>query len=326
MLRRTFLTRVAATTAAMVVPLRANAQTDMESTPTATGEGTVTDAATPAAASAPTETGYAPANGLNMYYEIHGAQTGAPPILLLHGAYMSTGQFGPLLPGLAAARQVIAPDLQGHGRTADVDRPITYEGMADDCAALLNHLGIGQADVVGFSMGASTAIQVAIRHPDLTRTVVPISGGYRYDGMQPELTAMLPTLTYEAFAGSPFETIYQEIAPNPDDFPTLVRKLVELDSTVFAWDTDIPKITAPALIVMGDSDASTVEHTVAMYRLLGGGAMGDMAGISKARLAILPGTAHFIPPGIGVLDRHEWLLTLIPPFLDAPDPIPAPTF
>ncbi len=286
----------------------------------------MTDAATPAAASTPTSTGYAPANGLNMYYEIHGEATDAPPILLLHGAYMSTGQFGPLLPGLAATRQVIVPDLQAHGRTADIDRPITYEHMADDCAALLTHLGIEQADIVGFSMGASTAIQVAIRHPDVTRTMVPISGGYRYDGMQPELTAMLPTLSYEAFAGSPFETIYQEIAPNPDGFPTLVEKLVKLDSTDFAWDADIPKITAPVLIVMGDSDASTVEHAVSLYRLLGGGAMGDMAGISKVRLAIFPGTTHFVPFGIGMLDRHEWLLPLLSSFHAAPDPIPAPTY
>ena len=122
------------------------------------------------------------------------------------------------------------------------------------------------------------------------------------------------------------EAIYKEIAPNPDGFPELVRKLVELDSTDFAWDEDVAKIAAPTLIVTGDSDASTMEHMVAMYRLLGGGAMGDMAGISKARLAVLPATTHFIPPGLGVLDRHEWLLALIPAFLDAPDPIPAPAF
>ncbi len=285
----------------------------------------MTDAATPAT-SQPTSTGYAPANGLQMYYEIHGEPTDAPPVLLLHGAYMTTGTFGPFLPGLAAGRQVIVTDLQGHGRTGDIDRPITYEAMADDCAALLNHLGIAQVDAVGYSMGGATAIQLAIRHPELIRTLVPISAGYRYDGMQPELIAMLPNMTVDVFAGSPIEAAYKEVAPNPDYFTTFVRKLIELDSTTFAWDADIPKISAPTLIVMGDSDASTLEHTVAMYRLLGGGAMGDMAGISKVRLAVMPGTTHFIPPGIGMLDRYEWLLAMIPAFLDAPDPIPAPTF
>jgi pimeloyl-ACP methyl ester carboxylesterase len=285
----------------------------------------VTAAATPAATT-PVSTGYAPANGLDTYYEFHGEPNGKPPVLLLHGAYMSTGQFGPFLPGLAATRQVIVTDLQGHGRTADIDRPITYEGMADDCAALLNHLGIAQADIMGHSMGGGVAIQVAIRHPELTRTLVPISAAYRYDGMQPELIALLPTLTPEALAGSPFETVYKEIAPHPDGFPELVRKVVELDSTDYAWDADVATIAAPALLLMGDSDFATLEHAVAMYRLLGGGAMGDMAGISKARLAVLPGTTHFLPPGLGMLDRHEWLLAMIPAFLDAPDPIPAPAF
>jgi pimeloyl-ACP methyl ester carboxylesterase len=325
MFRRPFLIRVAAATA-VAAPLRAKAQSDSGSTPIATGEGTVTDSATPAAASTPTSTGYAPANGLQMYHEIHGEPTDAPPVLLLNGAYMTTGTFGPFLPGLAAGRQVIVTDLQGHGRTGDIDRPITYETMADDCAALLNHLGIAQVDAVGYSMGGGTAIQLAIRHPEVVRTLVPISAGYRHDGMQPELIAMLPTLTVDAFIGSPFETTYKEVAPNPDDFPTLVRKLVELDSTPFAWDADIPKISAPTLIVMGDSDASSVEHGVAMFRLMGGGAMGDFVGIPKVRLAVLPGTSHFIPEHIGMLARYEWLLAIIPHFLDAPDPVPAPSF
>lgn len=277
-------------------------------------------------ASVPAETGYAPANGLTMYYEIHGEPSEKPPVLLLHGAYMSTGTFGPFLAGLAANRRVIVPDLQGHGRTADIDRPISYEAMADDCAALLNHLGIAQVDAVGYSMGGATAIQLAIRHPELVRALVPISAGYRHDGMQPDLLAMLPHMSPDALAGSPMETTYREIAPNPDGFPTLARKLIELDTTDFAWDAGIPTIAAPTLIVAGDADASYVEHAVAMFRLLGGGAMGDFAGIPKVRLAILPGTAHFIPFGIGMMDRHEWLLAIIPHFLDAPEPIAAPTF
>ena len=272
-------------------------------------------------------TGHAPVNGLQMYYEIHGEEHGGVPVLLLNGAYMTTADFGPLLPGLAARRRVIVADPQGHGRTADVDRPLTYEGMADDAAALLGHLGIAQADLVGYSMGGCAAIQVAIRHPQLVRALVPISAGFRSDAMQPELLAMIPTITPEMFVGSPFEATYQAVAPHPDGFPGLVAKLKELDETPFAWaEDDIRGITAPTLIVTGDADASVVEHAVAMFRLLGGGRMGDVHGIGHARLAVLPGTAHFMPPGIGMLDRAEWLLALILPFLDAPGDVPAPTF
>jgi pimeloyl-ACP methyl ester carboxylesterase len=274
-------------------------------------------------------TGHAAVNGLQMYYEIHGAEhdTAAVPVLLLNGAYMTTADFGPLLPGLAARRRVVVCDPQAHGRTADADRPLTYEGMADDAAALLDHLGIAQADAVGFSMGGGTAIQLAIRHPNLVRTLVPISAGFRSDAMQPELLAMIPTITPEMFAGSPFETTYKAVAPHPDRFPQLVAQLKQLDETPFAWpEDDIRGIAAPTLIVTGDADASVIEHAVAMFRLMGGGRMGDMNGIGRTRLAVLPGTAHFMPPGIGMLDRADWLLALIPAFLDAPQDVPPPTF
>jgi pimeloyl-ACP methyl ester carboxylesterase len=273
-------------------------------------------------------TGLAPANGLQVYYEIHGEEhDAAPPVLLLNGAYMTTADFGPLLPGLAASRRVVVFDPQGHGRTADAERPLSYEGMADDAAALLDHLGIAQADVVGFSMGGGTAIQLAVRHPRLVRALVPISAGYRSDALQPELLAMIPTITPEMFAGSPFEDTYKAVAPHPDRFPELVHKLKQLDETPFAWpEEDIRGITAPTLIITGDADASVIEHSVAMFRLLDGGRMGDMHGIGRARLAVLPGTSHFMPPGSGVLDRSALLLALIPPFLDAPEGVPAPTY
>jgi pimeloyl-ACP methyl ester carboxylesterase len=255
-----------------------------------------------------------------MYYEIHGAdrQEGAVPVLLLHGAYMTTADFGPLLPGLAAGRRVVVCDLQGHGRTGDADRPITYEGMADDAAALLDHLGIARVDVVGFSMGGGAALQLAVRHPQVLRALVSISAGFRSDAMQPELLEMIPTITPEMFAGSPFEATYRQVAPEPDRFPDLVRKLKELDETPFAWPAeDIRGITAPTLVVLGDADAVVPEHGVEMLRLLGGGGMGDLTGVGRARLAILPGTTHFIPPGSGVLDRSDWLLAMIADFLDA---------
>jgi pimeloyl-ACP methyl ester carboxylesterase len=265
--------------------------------------------------------GYAPVNGLRMYYEIHGtdrAGGGRAPVLLLHGAYMSTRAFGPLLAGLAATRRVVVCDMQGHGRTADAERPLTYEGLADDAAGLLAHLGIDQADVVGYSMGGGVAFQLALRHPHLVHMLVPISASYTSDGLQPELLQMIPSMTPEMLAGSPLEAMYVELAPNPGRFPVLVEKLKALDMTPFAWPAE--EITAPVMIVIGDADAIRAEHAVELFRILGGGAMGDLAGVSKARLAVLPGTTHFIPPGSGVLDRSDWLLAMIPAFLDAPVP------
>lgn len=261
-----------------------------------------------------TDAGHAPVNGLDMYYEIHGAEHDGVPVLLLHGAYMTTGTFGALLPGLAATRRVVVCDLQGHGRTIDADRPLTYEGMADDAAALLGHLGVAQADVVGYSMGGGVALQVAIRHPGVVRKLVPISAGSSSDGMQPELHEMVPTITPEMFAGSPMELEYKKVAPDPDHFPVLVEKLKQLDLSTFTWDAS--GITAPTLIVIGDADAVTAEHAVALFRRLGGGGMGDMTGVGPNRLAILPGTTHFMPEGSGMLDRSEVLLAMIPAFLD----------
>ncbi len=263
-------------------------------------------------------TGYAPVNGLEMYYEFHGA---GPPLLLLHGAYMTIDTMGPILPGLAESREVIAVELQGHGHTADIDRPITYEQMADDAVALLVHLGVERADVAGYSMGGGVALQVAIRHPDVVRRLVVASASYRLDGMPSVALQMFPSISPELFAGSPIEEAYLRHAPNPGAFPQLVDKLTRLDTTDFAWpDDDIRDIAAPTLIVVGDSDGVRLQHAVEMFELLGGGVMGDLQGMPASQLAVLPGTSHFVPPGCGVLDRWEWLLAIIPPFLDVPLP------
>jgi pimeloyl-ACP methyl ester carboxylesterase len=260
---------------------------------------------------------YAEVNGLEMYYEIH--STGQP-LVLLHGAYMTIDAMGEIVPALAETQQVIAVELQGHGRTADIDRPLTYEQMADDVASFIGHLGIEKADVFGYSMGGGVAFQVAMRHPEVVRKLVVASASYTSDGMHSELLEMIPTITPEAFAGSPIEEAYLRTAPNPDDFPTLVAKLKRLDMEPFAWPPeDIRGIAAPTLLIVGDSDAIRLEHAVELFRLLGG-VMGDLAGLPKTQLAVLPGTTHFVPPGSGVLDRVDWLLSMIPPFLDAPMP------
>lgn len=261
---------------------------------------------------------YAEVNGVNMYYEIHGT---GKPLVVLHGAYMTIDAMGEIVPALAETRRVIAVELQGHGRTADIDRPITYEHMADDVAALLRHLEIKNADIFGYSMGGAAAIQVTIRHPDVVRKLVVASASYTSDGAHPEMLEMIPSITPEAFAGSPLEEDYLRTAPNPEDFPTLVAKLKQLDMEPFAWpQEDIRGISAPTLLIIGDSDVVRLEHAVELFRLLGGGVMGDLAGLPKSQLAVLPGTSHFIPPGSGMLDRADWLLSMIPPFLDAPMP------
>src|ERR687886_915689 len=256
---------------------------------------------------------YAEVNGLNMYYEIHGT---GQPLVLLRGAYMTIDLMGEVVPALAETRQVIAVELQGHGRTADIDRPLIYEQMADDIAALLRHLVIEKADVFGYSMGGGVAFQVAIRHPEVVRKLVVASASYTSDGMHPELLEMIPTLTPEAFAGSPIEEALLRTAPYPDDFPTLVAKLKRLDMEPFAWPPeDIRGIVAPTLLIVGDSDAIRLEHAVEMFRLLGGGVMGDLAGLPNSQLAVLPGTTH-----VTLVQRADLLLAIIPPFLDAPMP------
>jgi pimeloyl-ACP methyl ester carboxylesterase len=259
--------------------------------------------------------GYAPVNGLEMYYEVHGE---GAPLLLLHGAYMTIELMDAIVPGLAASRQVIAVELQGHGHTADIDRPITYEQMADDAAALLDHLGVERADVVGYSMGGAVALQIAIRHPAVVRKLVVASASYTSDGMHAVAWEMFPSITPEMFAGSPIEEAYLRTAPNPGDFPVLVDKLRRLDTTPFAWP-EVGAIVAPTLIVLGDSDVVRLEHAVELFGLLGGGVMGDLGAMPKSQLAVLPGTTHFMPPGSGLLDRAPWLLAMIDLFLDAPD-------
>jgi pimeloyl-ACP methyl ester carboxylesterase len=259
------------------------------------------------------QTGYAPVNGLEMYYEIHGA---GRPTLLLHGAYGATGMWSDLLPGLSAGRQIIAVDPQGHGRTADVDRPIRYELMADDCAALLDYLGIEQVDVVGYSMGAGTGLRLSIQHPARVRRQALASASFRSDGIYQEILDQIQTITPEMFVGTPYAEGYTAVAPRPEDFPTLVEKLKDLDDQPFDWTADMSSVQAPTLLIFGDADIVTPEHAVEMLRALGGGITGAMLdGSPQAQLAILPNTAHQ-----GVAMRTELLLVMIPAFLDAPEP------
>lgn len=271
-----------------------------------------TPEASPAAT--PAETGYAPVNGLEMYYEIHGS--GGTPLVMLHGAYANIPMWGDLLPRLAATRTVIAVETQGHGRTADIDRPITYQAMADDVAALIEQLGLGAVDIFGYSMGGSTALQVAIRHPEAVRKLVLISTYFNSGGYYPEVLADIASYTADIFAGTIIVTEYERLAPRPEDFPILFEKLKTLDTTVLAWPTaDMQGITAPAFVIVGDSDVVTPEHAVETFRLLGGGVPGDVYGLPRSQMAILPATTH-----VTAAMQVDLLLAMVPPFLDAPMP------
>jgi pimeloyl-ACP methyl ester carboxylesterase len=263
----------------------------------------------------PGQSGYVAVNGLQMYYEVHGT---GQPLVLLHGAFSAIGtSFGALLPDLAKTRQVIGFELQGHGHTADIDRPMSLEQMADDTAAAIRQLGIGPADIFGYSMGAAVALHVALRHPDVVRKLVLASVTYTLSGIHPGLIDGLGEMKAEMMHGSPWHEEYLRIAPNPDAFATLFAKKTQMDRGI----QDIPAeaiqaIAAPTLLIIGDSDLVRPEHAVEIFRLLGGGVFGDTpAGLPNSQLAILPGTSH-----VTVVARTDLLLAIIPPFLDAPMP------
>jgi pimeloyl-ACP methyl ester carboxylesterase len=268
------------------------------------------------------QTGYAQVNGLNMYYEIHGARhaPGLVPLVMLHGSMGSLDMFRELMPTFAKTRQVIAIDQQAHGRTADVDRPLSYEQMADDTAALVRHLGIAPsghpADFFGFSMGGGIALQLAIRYPDLVRKLV-VNASYGDDAIYPEVMASLETyFTPQAFAGSPMEAEYKRVAPKPDDFPALVLKVQQLTREAVGLPAEaVRAIAAPTMIIAGDSDIVRPENAVELFRLRGGGVPGDFVGHTPAQLAVLPGTTH-----IEIIQRTDWLQSMVLAFLDAPVP------
>jgi pimeloyl-ACP methyl ester carboxylesterase len=257
--------------------------------------------------------GYVNVNGLNMYYEIHGE---GQPLVLLHGAFSGIGtSFGKLLPRLSTRRQVIAFELQAHGRTADIDRSLRLENMADDVAEAIRHLGLGQADILGYSMGAAVALHVVVRHPQVVRKLIFVSATYKLSGIHPGLMEGLAEMKPEMMYGSPFHEEYMRIAPRPEDFNRLFAKKTEMDrQTQDFSDEEIRTIQAPMLLVFGDSDLTRPEHAVEMFRLLGGGVFGDTpAGLPDSQLAILPGTSH-----VGMASRAEWLAPMVHEFLDAP--------
>ncbi|MGH2493521.1 MAG: alpha/beta fold hydrolase [Ktedonobacteraceae bacterium] len=265
--------------------------------------------------STPVESGYVPVNGLKMYYEIHG---NGQPLVLLHGNLSTIGTtFGKVLPQLASTRRIIAVEQQGHGHTADIDRPFSLVQWAEDTTALLSHLGIEQADFFGYSSGGAVALEIALRSAALVRKLI-IAGGtsYRRDGFYPELLAAGATMQPEDLDGSSFQQAYARVAPHPEQWHRLVAKIADFDRSIGDRSREaIASIKAPALLIIGDSDIVRPEHTVEMFRLLGGGVIGDLVGLPRSQLAVLPGTTHET-----LVDRAGWLVSMITEFLDVPMP------
>lgn len=252
-------------------------------------------------------------NGMKMYYEVSGE---GEPLVVLHGAYMNIPSMGAIIPKLAETHKVYAVELQGHGRTTDIDRPITYPNLADDVAAFMDAVDLEKADVFGYSMGAAAGLQLAIRHPEKVNNLVAASVAYDAEGWQPEFKAVIPQMTVEMIVGLPFAEDYRKLAANPDGFPELARKLIQLEKEPMAWEADIKALKAPVLIIAGDADVATLEHNVALFRLLGGGAMGDMGKpLAASRLAILPATSH-----TAVINQTGLLYGFIEPFLKGETP------
>ncbi|HTD49089.1 MAG TPA: alpha/beta hydrolase [Acidimicrobiia bacterium] len=252
------------------------------------------------------EIGYARVNGLDMYYETHGTGT---PLLILPGAFMTIELWGDLVPALAKHHRVIAVEFQGHGHTADIDRPFSYEQFADDAAALLDVLGVEQSDVYGYSLGGGVALQFGLRHPARVRRLAIASASYSSDGLYPEVVQGIENIDADLFDGTPCRAAYDRTAPDPTAFPALIEKLKHLDMTPFDWP--IGQLAAPTLILVGDSDGTRLEHAVDMFQHLGGGIFGDLAPqLPTSQLAILPGTTH-----VGMLDRSAWISAMITTFL-----------
>ena len=252
-------------------------------------------------------------NGMQMYYEVSGA---GDPLVVLHGAYMNIPSMGAIIPLLAKTHRVYAIELQGHGRTTDINRPITYQNLADDVAVFMDAVGLKKADVLGYSMGSITGLQLAIRHPQNVNKLVAATVAYDFEGWQPEFRAAIPQQKVEDFVGMPFAAEYRKPAPNPDGFPALAEKLIVLEKAPMAWEADVRALKIPVFIIMGNADGATLEHSVAMFRLLGGGVMGDMGKpLPASRLAVLPATSH-----TAVITQPVLLEAFIEPFLKGETP------
>lgn len=258
-------------------------------------------------------TGYAPVNGLKMYYEVHG---NGEPVVLLHGSFMAISNafhWTEWIGELSKTRKVIAVEMQGHGRTGDIKRDFTYDNLADDVAALLDHLKIAKADLLGYSLGGGVALNFAIRHPDKVRKVVSISAVIRHDGWAKESRDVFPQITAEAFKGTPIEADYKRLSSTPDEFPNFVKRVISIDLKPHDFGADKFKATkAPVFFIHGDADGVLLDHIAEMYRLKGGEIHGDLRPRSASRLAIVPDATH-----VTLMSRVTMIVPMVNDFLDA---------
>lgn len=263
------------------------------------------------------QTGYAPVNGLSMYYEIHGD---GDPLILVHGGFGTFEMFSAILSQLAVSRQVIVADQQGHGRTADIDRPLRSELMGDDIAELIKYLGLDSADLMGCSMGGGVVLQTAIWHPELIRKLIVISAPFCRDGWYPEIRAgmdQVSAATAEDLKETPIYQGYVSVAPEPSNFPVLCEKTGDMLRQDYDWSNEVATLTMPTLLVFGDADSIPPTHMAQFFGLLGGGQRDggwDGSGMSKSQLAVLPGTTHYNS------FASPLLVPVVTPFLDAPMP------
>jgi pimeloyl-ACP methyl ester carboxylesterase len=273
---------------------------------------------------AATRTGSAPVEGVRIAYQIDGdLASGKTPLLVLHGSLMSAEAMAPMIEPFVASRPVVAIDARGHGRTGDVPGPITYERMADDAAAVLRTLGVKRADVLGYSMGATTAIILAVRHPDLIDKQVIVSGVSERGGWVPQAQASFEKWNAKMFAGTPIESAYKHSSATPDAFPAVIDKLRALETANYdVSPQDLRAIAGKTMIVAGDYDGLQLGHALQLFKARGGSneevaTKGFLSKSPQARLAVLPATSH-----IGMSNEGKLLAQLVIPFLD--DRVPSP--
>ena len=242
--------------------------------------------------------GYAPGTGgVQVYWRSLGE--GGTPLVVVHGGFGVVEAFGDVLDRLATGRRVVAVELQGHGHTADVDRPFSWDALADDVAALVRSLDLGPADLMGYSLGGGVCLRAAIRHPEVVRRLVVVSAPCRRDGWFPDVLAGMDQVGaagFEMMRQTPMYTAYAAVAPDPDRFPVLMDKTGALLRTPYDWSEEVRGITAPVQLVYGDADSIPPAHAAEFYALLGGGlrdAGWDGSGRPASRLAVLPGRTHY---------------------------------
>jgi pimeloyl-ACP methyl ester carboxylesterase len=241
---------------------------------------------------------YAEVNGVNLYYETHGA---GRPMILLHGGLGSGEMFGPIVPTLAENHRVIAPDLQGHGRTADIDRPIDTRLMADDIAALIDHLGLEKPDLVGYSLGGGVAFFMTVKYPEKVGKLVMASANIRRDAIPAEMLAQqgqVSSAAAEFMKDTPMYELYQRVAPRPEDFGRLLDKIGASMAKDFDFSEELRAIRVPTMLVCADADMAPPSHYVEAFKLLDGGLrdggwMGEGRPNGGHALAVLPGLTHY---------------------------------